>query len=139
LNFLDKKYSAKIEVQKENMLLKEMKKLIPEGERFDLYEDSKYYDGFLFIPTYKGDKKIAYIVKGISRGYSEKDIEFLLALDLKGVTLGHKIINHQETLGLGSKISEKEYEDLWKGKDINSKFIKGIDSVNGETYTFLNF
>jgi len=139
LNFVDKKYSAKIEVQKENMLLKEMKKLIPEGDRFDLYEKSEYYEGFLFIPAYKEEKKIAYIVRGTSRGYSEKDMEFLLALDLKGVTLGHKIIEHQETLGLGSKISEKEYEDLWKGKDINSKFVKGIDSVSGATYTFLNF
>lgn len=139
LNFLDKRYSAKIEVQKENMLLKEMKKLIPLAENFDLYEESVYYDGFLFIPAYKGEKKIAYIIKGQSRGYSEKDMEFLLAVDLKGVTLGHKIINHQETLGLGSKISEKEYEDLWKGKDINSKFIKEVDSASGATYTFLNF
>lgn len=139
LNFLDKRYSAQIEVQKENMLLKEMKKLIPVAEKFDLYEESMYYDGFLFIPAYKGEKKIAYIIKGQSRGYSEKDMEFLLAVDLKGVTLGHKIINHQETLGLGSKISEKEYQDLWKGKDINSKFIKEIDSASGATYTFLNF
>lgn len=139
LNFFDKKYSAKIEVQKENMLLKEMKRLVPVAEKFDMYEESLYYEGFLFIPAYIGEKKIAYIVKGQSRGYSEKDMEFLLALDLKGVTLGHKIINHQETLGLGSKISEKEYEDLWKGKDINSKFIKEIDSASGATYTFLNF
>lgn len=139
LNFLDKKYSAKIEIQKENMLLKEMKKLIPEADKFDLYEESKYLEGFLFIPAYKDGQKIAYIVKGQSRGYSEKDMEFILAVDLKGITLGHKIIKHQETLGLGSKISEKEYEDLWKGKNIDSKFIKEVDSSSGATYTFLNF
>lgn len=140
LNFFDKKYSARINIQKENILLKEMKKIIPEAEKFDLYEESKYYEGFLFIPAYdKTGKNIAYIVRGKSRGYSEKEIEFLLGIDKTGKTLGHKIIEHQETLGLGSKLSEKEYRDLWKNKDIDSKFIRELDAPSGATYTFLNF
>jgi len=140
LNFIDDKYSKKIEIKKENLLLKEMKKLVPNGEKFDFYNESKYYNGFLFIPAYDSEKKIiAYVIKGKTRGYRDKEMEFLLGVDLKGKTLGHKIIHHQETLGLGSKIAEKEFEDLWVNKDINSDFNKGVDSPSGATYTFLNF
>lgn len=140
LNFIDEKYTEKMEIQKGNILFKDMKKLIPSGYRFDMYENSKYYEGFLFIPVYneKGEK-ISYIIKGKSKGYSEKEMEFLLGVDLEGKTLGHKIISHQETLGLGSKIAEKEFGNLWVNKDINTKFDKKTDAASGATYTFLNF
>ena len=140
LNLVDKKYSKSIETKKDNILLKEMKNLVPQGKRFDFYNESKYYNGYLFIPVYnEEEKEIAYIVKGKSKGYKNKDMEFLLGIDLQGKTLGHKIIHHQETLGLGSKIAEKEFEDLWINKDIDSDFNKEIDSASGATYTFLNF
>ena len=140
LNFIDDKYSKKIEIKKENLLLKEMKKLVPNGKRFDFYNESKYYNGFLFIPAYDNEEKIiAYVIKGKTRGYRDKEMEFLLGVDLNGKTLGHKIIHHQETLGLGSKIAEKEFDDIWVNKDINSDFNKGVDSPSGATYTFLNF
>ena len=140
LHLIDKRISNKVEIQKEKVLLQQMKELIPEGKRFDIYENSRYYDGYLFVPVYNEQNiKIAYIVKGKSKGYSDKDIEFLLGIDLSGKTLGHKITYHKETLGLGSQLAEKEYKNLWIGKTIDTHFNKGIDSPIGATYTFLNF
>lgn len=140
LNLVDTKYSSVIESKRENLVFGEMKKLVPKGERFDLYNESKYYDGFLFIPVYDStDNKIAYIVRGKTKGYKDRTIEFLLGIDLKGKTLGHRILKHQETLGIGSKLADKEYEKLWVNKDINSYFDKTIDVPSGATYTFLNF
>lgn len=140
LYLIDNIFESKIEIQKEKILVKEMKTLIPEGVIFDLYENSEYCENFLFIPVYNSsDKKIAYIVRGKSKGYSDKDMEFLLGIDLNGKTTGHKIISHQETLGLGSKITENAYKNLWKSKDINTKFNKKTDAPTGATYTFLNF
>lgn len=140
LHLIDIKISHKVEIQKEKVLLKQMEELIPEGKRFDIYENSRYFGGYLFVPVYNAQNvKIAYVVKGKSKGYSEKEMEFLLGIDLNGKTTGHKIIYHKETLGLGSQIAEKEYKDLWVGKTINTQFNKGIDSPTGATYTFLNF
>lgn len=140
LHFIDIKISNKAEIQKERMLLQQMEELIPEGRRFDIYENSRYFGGYLFVPVYNEQNvKIGYVVKGKSKGYSEKEMEFLLGIDLTGKTTGHKIIYHKETLGLGSQIAEKEYKDLWVGKTLKTSFKKGIDSPTGATYTFLNF
>ena len=140
LHLIDIKISNKVEAQKEKVLLQQMKELIPEGRRFDIFENSRYFGGYLFVPVYNEQNvKIAYIVKGKSKGYSEKEMEFLLGIDLYGKTMGHKIIDHKETLGLGSQIAEKEYKNLWVGKTVDTKFNKGLDSPSGATYTFLNF
>ena len=140
LHLIDIKISNRVEIQKEKVLLQQMEELIPEGKRFDIYENSRYLGGYLFIPVYNEQNvKIAYVVKGKSKGYSEKEMEFLLGIDLNGKTAGHKIIYHKETLGLGSQIAEKEYKDLWIGKTIDTQFNKEVDSPTGATYTFLNF
>lgn len=140
LHLIDIKISNRVEIQKEKVLLQQMEELIPEGKRFDIYENSRYLGGYLFIPVYNEQNvKIAYVVKGKSKGYSEKEMEFLLGIDLNGKTAGHKIIYHKETLGLGSQIAEKEYKDLWIGKTIDTQFNKEVDAPTGATYTFLNF
>ena len=98
LHLIDIKISNRVEIQKEKVLLQQMEELIPEGKRFDIYENSRYLGGYLFIPVYNEQNvKIAYVVKGKSKGYSEKEMEFLLGIDLNGKTAGHKIIYHKET------------------------------------------
>ena len=78
LHLIDIKISNRVEIQKEKVLLQQMEELIPEGKRFDIYENSRYLGGYLFIPVYNEQNvKIAYVVKGKSKGYSEKEMEFL--------------------------------------------------------------
>lgn len=140
LSFVDKIFTEKIEKKKETLLIENMQVLLPDAVNFDIYEKSKYYENYLFIPAFDGKgNRIGFIVKGVSYGFSGKEIIFLLGIDNKGITTGHRIISHQETLGLGSKLAESSFAKLWVGKDVNSKFQKGIDSPTGATYTFLNF
>jgi electron transport complex protein RnfG len=59
-------------------------------------------------PVYKANKPVAVVIKSsTSHGYNG-DIEILTALDISGKIIAVRILNHQETAGLGDKIELKK-------------------------------
>ncbi len=126
---------AKILLEKEKIMLS----MVEEGTRVAKDGETKIYGGYLFRPVYNiNEEKIAYIVEAKSKGYGKSEIEFLMAMDLKGVCIGHHILAHEETKGLGSRIASSEWKNVFVSTTKKSKFDKEADAFIGATYTFLN-
>jgi len=71
-------------------------------------------------------------------GYSG-DIDLMVGVDPDGVITGVEVISHAETPGLGSKITEKGFLDLFPGRDLSNtrwavkKDGGDIDQITGAT------
>ena len=71
---------------------------------------------------------IAYVFIAQAYGYCS-DIRTVVSLNPEGNIIAIKILEHRETPGIGSGISEDDFLNQFKGKDINEKF----DSITGAT------
>ena len=73
-----------------------------------------------------------------SAGYSG-DIDLMVGVDPNGVITGVEVISHSETPGLGSKITEFRFLDLFPGRDLGNtrwavkKDGGDIDQITGAT------
>lgn len=94
----------------------------PAIERFEK-EDLVFYKA----KDSKG-KPFAYVFIAKARGYSS-DIRTVVALNPKGEVISVKILEHQESPGIGTRIEESEFLSQFKNKDINEKF----DTITGAT------
>lgn len=116
-----------------------MLSLVDDAKDIGRHEDTIIYNRFLFRPVYDKNKEtIAYIIEGKAKGYSQDIVKFLLAIDLEGTSIGHKVLEHNETNGLGSRISNKEWEDVFIGLNKDSRFNVETDAFSGATFTFAN-
>lgn len=90
-------------------------------------------DDFRFIPGFnENGEKVGYVVTVIQGGYGG-NINFSLGVDLEGKITGLKVMNHQETPGLGAKITGEEWQKLWIGRDKDYEFNKSVDAFAGAT------
>lgn len=98
--------------------------------------ESVAIDGQIF---YKGlddrgrDVGVAFIVEA---GGFQGVIRMMVGVDMESRQItGMKIIEHLETPGLGARINESWFQDQFKGKSLNDKFIPGedVDAITGAT------
>lgn len=85
-----------------------------------------------YIPAYKADEKIGYVVSSVGPGYGG-DVKIMLGIDLDGKVTGLTVTSALETPGLGDKILGSEWQDSWKGRDVNYEFRKEVDAFAGAT------
>ena len=108
------------------------KKVLPLAESFAI-EEIVEKEGLEFIPgKNKESEVIGYVVLGSENGYAGA-INFVLGIDKEGKMTGLDIVEHQETPGLGSKITNEDWKAHWIGKDANHKFNKTEDGFAGAT------
>jgi len=91
-----------------------------------------------FIPLYENEKIDSYIVYTSIKGHSKGLIYYMIHIDRKGEINKLKIIKHRETIGLGAKISNVDWQNMWKGRDKNYEFDKKTDAFAGATFTSYN-
>lgn len=63
-------------------------------------------------------------------------IRMMVGVDIESdKILGMKILEHLETPGLGARIGEDDFQEQFRGKSINDKFIPGddVDGITGAT------
>jgi len=96
-------------------------------------EDALVNGDLEFVPgaNEAGDLE-GYVVTVVEEGYAGP-INFVLGLDTEGVITGLNIVSNTETPGLGSKITEPEWLELWEGRDSTHEFDKGVDAFAGAT------
>jgi electron transport complex protein RnfG len=102
--------------------------MFPEADRIEDFPDYK--------KVYHGDKLIGYLVESSSYGYSSEIrllVGFLPDKTLKEI----RILEQQETPGLGSKITEGSFMDQFKDIPVETATLKKdggeIDAVTGAT------
>ena len=126
----------KIEEQfrlEENAALKE---IVPEADSFT----KKSIDGIEYFEALKGDSLIGYCVKVMGSGYTGY-IHMIVGIDQNGSIKGARVLEHQETPGLGAKIAETKpgEKDPWflrqfVGKAAKTVTVKKeIDAITGAT------
>ena len=71
---------------------------------------------------------IAYVFIAPARGYSG-DIKTVVSLKPEGDIIAVKVIEQHETPGIGSRISDDDFLNQFKNKDINAQF----DTITGAT------
>lgn len=70
----------------------------------------------------------AYVFIAQARGYSS-DIKTVVSLEPEGNIIAVKILEHQETPGIGVRIKEDKFLNQFKNKDIHQQF----DTITGAT------
>ncbi len=96
---------------------------IAEGSELDSFELAK-----------SGDKVVAYVAQTTEKGFAGP-IEVITATDLGYKVLGISVggSDFAETEGLGSKVTEPEFTDLFKGLAVKAELNNNIDQISGAT------
>jgi len=110
--------------------------IMPQADSFV----KKSLDGIDYFESLRGNELIGYCVRVLGSGYSGY-IRIIAGVDLNGVIQGVQILEHTETPGLGSRISEvrpgeKEpwFTAQFKGKQGKTVTLKrDIDAITGAT------
>lgn len=96
-------------------------------------EETKEANGVSYVPGYDdANELVGYVASVSSPGYGG-DINFVVGIDKEGVITGLNVISNAETPGLGAKITNPEWQKLWKGRTENYEFNKATDAFAGAT------
>ncbi|MBC8436502.1 MAG: RnfABCDGE type electron transport complex subunit G [Candidatus Omnitrophica bacterium] len=120
--------APQIKLQKEKEEQAALKEVMPQAAAFK----AKTQDGkVLYYKAYDhADKLAGFIVKCEGKGYSSA-IESLAGLDLKLNITDVKILAQNETPGLGTRITGREFLAQFKGK--SPAGLGGVDAITGST------
>lgn len=84
---------------------------------------------------------LGYVVRTLSTipGYGG-DIEMFVGITPDGKISGLNVLAHQETSGLGSKVTEPQFKDQFVGKDATKEITDGdYDALTGATKSSVSF
>lgn len=126
----------KIEQQMKMEIQAALKTIIPEADSFA----EKKLENIDYFEATKDASLVGYCIKAVGTGYSGY-MRIMVGIDTAGTIKGVKVLEHQETPGLGSKINEirRGEKDSWflrqfigkQGRTVAVK--KNIDAITGAT------
>lgn len=113
-----------------------LKQILPEADSFS----KKTLDEINYFEASKGNNRIGYCIKATGIGYAGY-IRLIVGIDLNGIIKGVRILEHQETPGLGAKINEMKPDeaDPWFLKQFIGRpaktvaLKKDVDAITGAT------
>jgi len=119
-------------------IIEENARLAADAARIELLPDAT--DGFELVEgvdmegvteVYKALNGVGYTITAYGKGYGG-NVNFMVAFDNDGKIVNLKVLSHEETAGLGSKIENPEFLAKFKGtdKDLTSG---DIDMIGGAT------
>lgn len=126
----------KIEEQLRKEEAAALKEIMPSADSFE----PKALDGMDYFEAYKSGKLAGYCLKVTGMGYGGY-IRMLVGINPGGVIQGVRVLEHQETPGLGSQINEVRpgEKEPWflrqfSGKDAKTVKVRAdIDAITGAT------
>lgn len=105
-----------------------LREIFPEGVRF---EPAELQGTIVYYKVYsKIDKFMGIAFKTLAKGYSSR-IEMVVGMGKDGKILAMKIINQNETPGLGSRITEPPFIEKFSHKDILE--LAQVEAITGAT------
>jgi len=106
-----------------------LKTIMPEADSFT----AKVIDGIEYFEALRRSELIGYCIKVTGSGYAGY-IRIIVGINPKGVIEGVRILEHQETPGLGAKISDMSFLKQFIGKSARTvKVRRDIDAITGAT------
>lgn len=90
-------------------------------------------EGKVYYKCYSQGRLIGYGLVIFAPGYSS-EIKVMIAVDKQKIIKGIKVLEQQETPGLGSKIAEDEFTEQFKNKKAEELILgENIDAISGAT------
>jgi electron transport complex protein RnfG len=107
----------------------------PVKDRFSVPagKDKKGRDIFKTVfPAKKSGEVVALALDASGKGFGGK-IEVMVGFNPDGELTGISIMNHAETPGIGSRVTEEEFTEQFQG--IAPDDVESVDGVSGATYS----
>ncbi|MFC1979166.1 RnfABCDGE type electron transport complex subunit G, partial [Chloroflexota bacterium] len=127
---IDSITAEKIEQQEEQKVRQML------GEMFIDMDRSEFHDENEIYTIYSDDDVIGFAFLALGRGYGG-DINILVGLEDETTLKGITIISQTETPGLGTRITDSDFTDMFTGTKIDDIGLKrdngGIDALTGAT------
>jgi len=129
LTYVDSLTRGRIEAQEEEKVQNMLSAMFPEMSRYEFKDD-------IYI-IYSNSDEVGYAFIAIGKGYGG-DINILVGLEdettIKGITIIPPVT---ETPGLGSRIAESSFTDMFRGLNIADVALRRdggqIDAITGST------
>jgi len=128
LTYVDSLTRGRIEAQEEEKVQNMLSAMFPEMSRYEFKDD-------IYI-IYSNSDKVGYAFIAIGKGYGG-DINILVGLEDETTIKGITIISHKETPGLGTRITESSFTDMFRGINIDDVALSRdggqIDAITSST------
>lgn len=120
---------AKIIAQAQAEEASSIKELFPGAANFQSIKSKAGED--IYYKAYNQEGNFLGVAfKAIGKGYSS-DIETLVGMTKEGKIIAIKIINQNETPGLGSRVNEPSFTGQFTGRDTQD--LSGVQAITGAT------
>ncbi|MEN3186322.1 MAG: RnfABCDGE type electron transport complex subunit G [Atribacterota bacterium] len=131
---------GEIERKKAAELRESLSVVFPEATEFrerPVPEEMGKREGVSILTSYEvlGEGKLrGYVFRVSTMGYGGMMV-LLLGISQEGILTGIQVLEHQETPGLGSNITEEAFQNQFMGKSIDDPFEvkKDVQAVTGAT------
>ncbi len=100
--------------------------VLPDGKNFEEVSASGLDN---IVDAYKAGNGAGYVITGKAKGYGG-DLQGMAGISSDGKITGVKLMDNNETQGIGSKTGEASYTDQYKGKDST---LDGVTTISGAT------
>lgn len=120
-----------IVARREQDLNNNLRKLAPLAERFDKVEPD---DGSVYYVGWQEDDIVGTILEGTAKGYGG-DMRLLVSVDAAGAISGITVVDHSETIGIGTRTLTPEYLAQYYEVTYDEKLVAGenVDMITGAT------
>lgn len=119
---------VKINLQKEQAELSGLKEVMPKAS---VFKPKIKNEKVIYYLVYNNKHKLdGFVIRSESRGYSS-DIEVLAGLNLNLEIDNIKILSHNETPGIGSRILENTFLSQFKRKNLDN--LNQVQAITGAT------
>ncbi len=103
------------------------KDVLPQAEGFKLLNMSGLPESVTEV--YKAENDVGYVFMITSDGYGGKDtMNLACGIGADGNITAVKVLSHEETAGLGSRVTESKFTDQFIGKNAD---LEGVDVISG--------
>lgn len=103
---------------------------LPAADGFDLL-DVELPEGSTVTEVYEATNGAGYVFMIETTGYGAKgSLQIICSIDSEGKIVNTDTLGHDETPGLGTKVTEDAFRSQFPGKDAS---MEGIDTISGAT------
>lgn len=105
--------------------------VLPEADDFEEIQVDGLPDSITQV--YRSTNDVGYVFMITSDGYGGRDtLNMICGIDSEGKITDTQVLSHEETVGLGSKITGDDFRSQFVGKDAS---LEGVDIISGATFS----
>lgn len=105
--------------------------VLPEADDFEEIQVDGLPDSITQV--YRSTNDVGYVFMITSDGYGGRDtLSMICGIDSEGHITDTQVLSHEETVGLGSKITGDDFRSQFVGKDAS---LEGVDIISGATFS----